>query len=558
MRYETGSAHALVRGGAVVVLPEPAGHALVETLWEQLGDDPGVVEVLQVLTGAFGSSLRTLPPFAVAVVDGRRVHVAVRGDMVVSLEQEDAGTLHVGGVDVTTWSERVVDDVLELVVRVGVRVPDVQPGRTLLGDVRTLPLGTGVVLVEAVGRELAPRPPAPVTVPPSAAEPPVVPVPDAPPEPTSASEETIAPEREPSATEPPVGADVPLAPLDTAPDLDDRARDEAAADDDYAHLWGSTVMRTVEDAAIRVDDSEAPDEDESSSAPASAPAGTQVPVPPVPAPGPDTAAPAPPSGAAAPAPPSPDALIAGVPREWTGATPAAALRASTVGPDGASAAAEGTGEDDDGTDHDGHTVLSSAIADLRAAASQDAVPDPTGPAPAEALPEPSAPPMPPVATFSVPPEPGQVQILARTCPQGHANPPSRDTCKVCDEALEGDAQLTVRPPLGRAVVSTGQSIDLDRAVVVGRRPRTPRDQAAEMPRLVTVPSPQQDVSRSHVEISLEGWHVLVADMATTNGTTLLRPGQPPRRLHPSEPVLVVDGDVVDLGDGATLTFEGIW
>ncbi len=61
-----------------------------------------------------------------------------------------------------------------------------------------------------------------------------------------------------------------------------------------------------------------------------------------------------------------------------------------------------------------------------------------------------------------------------------------------------------------------------------------------------------------MEVRLEGWHVLVSDMATTNGTTLLRPGQPPRRLHPGEGVLVADGDVVDLGDGVTLGFEEIW
>ncbi|MGO1287453.1 MAG: FHA domain-containing protein, partial [Cellulosimicrobium funkei] len=235
-------------------------------------------------------------------------------------------------------------------------------------------------------------------------------------------------------------------------------------------------------------------------------------------------------------PPAPDGLIAGVPREWTGATPAAAHRAATVTPDDEPAPVAGL-------DHDGHTVLSSAIADLRAAAQEPAVED--------------APVPPPVPSFSPPPAPGQQQILARTCPEGHANPPSRDTCAVCDAPLDGDAELAVRPPLGRVVVSTGQTLDLDRPVVVGRRPRSPRTQAAELPRLVTVPSPQQDISRSHLEITLEGWHVLVSDMATTNGTTLLRAGQPPRRLHPSEPVLVVDGDVADLGDGVTLRFEGI-
>jgi pSer/pThr/pTyr-binding forkhead associated (FHA) protein len=106
--------------------------------------------------------------------------------------------------------------------------------------------------------------------------------------------------------------------------------------------------------------------------------------------------------------------------------------------------------------------------------------------------------------------------------------------------------------------SGGEVVELDRTVVVGRRPRAPRTAGADGARLVTVDSPSQDISRSHVEVRLEGWHVLVSDMATTNGTTLLRPGQPPQRLHPGEAVLVADGDLVDLGDGVTLTFEEIW
>jgi hypothetical protein len=51
--------------------------------------------------------------------------------------------------------------------------------------------------------------------------------------------------------------------------------------------------------------------------------------------------------------------------------------------------------------------------------------------------------------------------------------------------------------------------------------------------------------------------VLVTDLATTNGTVLLRGGQEPVRLHPSEPTMVVSGDVLDLGDGVTVTFEDL-
>ncbi|WP_435738719.1 FHA domain-containing protein [Cellulosimicrobium sp. PMB13] len=561
----TGEARALVRGGAVVVLPAPVETDLVDQVWDQLGAAPGVVEVLQVLTGAFGSSLRTIPPFAVAVVADRRVHVAVRGALAVTLEVEGGDRVHVDGDDVTTWSERVVDDVVELLVRTGVARADAPAGEPLLGDRATWPLASAVVLADAVAWQLAERPAravepaeedepsAPDASVPSAS---VRAVPDVGTEgtahdaPRTGSSPTAS---QPQAASEPLGAlgatvavpEETMAPepdslglLDLpgpAPEPEDDApvtpEDPFPAADDYSHLWGSTVLRTVEDAAVRAQD----DADDEGEPPAASPspseqAGATVPPPPgdeaPPVPGPHET-------------PHADGLIAGVPREWTGATPAAAHRAATVTPDDA-ASPDGPG--DGGLDHDGHTVLSSAIADLRAAAQGTDAP----------------PPPPATPSFATPPAPGQQQILARTCAQGHANPPSRDTCAACGGALDGDAALAVRPPLGRLLVSTGQTVELDRGVVVGRRPRTPRTQAADLPRLVTVPSPQQDISRSHLEVTLEGWHVLVSDMATTNGTTLLRAGQPPRRLHPSEPVLVVDGDVVDLGDGVTLTFEGIW
>jgi hypothetical protein len=51
--------------------------------------------------------------------------------------------------------------------------------------------------------------------------------------------------------------------------------------------------------------------------------------------------------------------------------------------------------------------------------------------------------------------------------------------------------------------------------------------------------------------------VLLVDLGSTNGSTLLRPGQAPVRLHPHEATLAVAGDVVDLGDGVQLTFEDL-
>lgn len=110
----------------------------------------------------------------------------------------------------------------------------------------------------------------------------------------------------------------------------------------------------------------------------------------------------------------------------------------------------------------------------------------------------------------------------------------------------------MRPLLGDVDISTGGSFSLDRGAIIGRRPRVSRVSGTDVPQLITVPSPQQDISRSHVELLLEGWHVVALDLGTTNGTWLVRAGEEPLRLPPREGALLHDGDVLDLGDGVQL------
>ena len=128
-------------------------------------------------------------------------------------------------------------------------------------------------------------------------------------------------------------------------------------------------------------------------------------------------------------------------------------------------------------------------------------------------------------------------------------------------ALADDAATAVIPATsvvtGRVRVSTGQVVTLDRTVIIGRRPRSTRASGASLPHLIAVDSPQQDISRSHLEIRPEGDTVVVIDLHTTNGSTLLRPGADPMRLHPGEQTLVLSGDVVDLGDGVKVAFEDL-
>lgn len=110
-------------------------------------------------------------------------------------------------------------------------------------------------------------------------------------------------------------------------------------------------------------------------------------------------------------------------------------------------------------------------------------------------------------------------------------------------------------PVARIVLSTGLVVPLDRTVLLGRAPQVGRVSNADLPRLVTVPSSTQDVSRTHAEVRQEDEQVLVTDLASLNGVRVMRPGVAPRRLHPGEPTVVLPGDVVDLGDGATFRLE---
>jgi hypothetical protein len=146
---------------------------------------------------------------------------------------------------------------------------------------------------------------------------------------------------------------------------------------------------------------------------------------------------------------------------------------------------------------------------------------------------------------------------ARALREGAA-PPARSAPRggILDSVPEPLAPPRPAAP-GRLRLSTGQLVALDRTVVIGRRPRSTRVTGTDLPHLIAVESPEQDISRSHLEVRVEGDSILATDLHTTNGTTLRRAGAEPVRLHPGERNVVVPGDVLDLGDGITVTVEDI-
>ncbi|MCL2467654.1 MAG: FHA domain-containing protein [Micrococcales bacterium] len=110
-------------------------------------------------------------------------------------------------------------------------------------------------------------------------------------------------------------------------------------------------------------------------------------------------------------------------------------------------------------------------------------------------------------------------------------------------------------PAAQLVLNTGLIVALDRPVLLGRAPQAARVSSREMPRLVAVPSPQQDISRTHAEVRMDGADVLVTDLDSTNGVHVLRPGGGARRLRPGEPRVLALDETIDLGDGVTFVVE---
>ncbi|MFK0041769.1 FHA domain-containing protein [Paenarthrobacter sp. NPDC090517] len=568
-RYQQGDWFGVVRSGTVVLLGPDTPHALIDTVWESLASAPEAHEVLHEVTDAFGVSLSRIPPFG--IIDSKdALRVFLRGDLELVV-QTARGEESLTGRDVTTWTERRLADATSYSLRIGNKpapsagFPTAAEGLPPNGSpFNSLPLGEGVVLLVSIeasahaATEAASKPevrPATVsdetmigyteadlglTIAPghvvpasesstdelvapksSAANVPAVDV--AAPEQSAALEEA---ELEPASEADSEASEVPVHTSTTDPVLPSLENTT-----NYDHLWDKTVMRNIEDAAVRTDEG-CDEHDSPASATPDAPPATEPvsPAPESPSPSPaaeaasglidsvpwlrgGTSTPEPGSDQQS-APPTPlPGPAAQVPAAWSSAPAAMAA--------------------DEDSDHDGQTIMKSSLPTEDKAVAEAAERR--------------------VETSAV----NGPSVLARMCSQGHANPPTYPQCSVCGVAVSGDAVHVPRPRLGRMRLSTGELIDLDQSLIIGRQPSVSRVQGGTMPRLVQVDSPGGDISRSHVEVRLEGWHVMLCDLKATNGTVLIREGQAPRRLAQNEMAILLDGDIAELGDNISLRFEEI-
>lgn len=470
VNYRPGTWNALIRDGALLVLPPTVDAALIADAWNGFDGIRELGALVDLLTVRSGGSLASLPDFAAVVADGQDVRVAVRGVPEIVVETAD-GQTRIIGTDLTTWSERLVrgaarvdvvvesaDDVELPVVGGVVRAAAVSLDPT--GD--SAGISAGVSAVDSAATSTDSVAPAPFAAEPAAAAPPAAePAGGVPPvvAPAVVAPAVVAPVP-PAVGLPSVGAVPavpPVPPVASLAPADDSEGESPQDEPDF----GDTLL--PEDDDREADLAERPGDDE----PADADGQGDI---------------------------DEFEMLFGQTIHRPASEPASTdANAGAADPFAASAADADAGL---AGDHDGATISAAEARALR----KDA--PPVSPdAPTEALP-----------------------------------------------VVSGG---------GRIRVSTGQVVTLDRTVIIGRRPRSTRASGANLPHLVAVESPQQDISRSHLEVRPEGDTVVVIDLHTTNGSTLLRAGSDPMRLHPGEQTIVVSGDVVDLGDGVTVAFEDL-
>lgn len=114
----------------------------------------------------------------------------------------------------------------------------------------------------------------------------------------------------------------------------------------------------------------------------------------------------------------------------------------------------------------------------------------------------------------------------------------------------------VSRPVASLVFSTGDVVAVDRTVLVGRAPEARRFASHDQPHVVTVSSPHQEISSTHLEIrpgaGADHGSAIVTDLGSTNGTVLAQPGLEPEDLKAGIAVSLIPGAVLDLGDGVTI------
>jgi resuscitation-promoting factor RpfA len=127
-----------------------------------------------------------------------------------------------------------------------------------------------------------------------------------------------------------------------------------------------------------------------------------------------------------------------------------------------------------------------------------------------------------------------------------------------DEDNESGSADMTSTIVGVLSFSNGTRLDVDRAVLIGRNPKVAGAVDGPLPHILKFEGPGQGLSRTHAEIRIEGGDMVLEDLQSTNGTEVELPGEPRRRLHGGDPVVIVPGTLIDFGDELHCTVESAW
>lgn len=140
-------------------------------------------------------------------------------------------------------------------------------------------------------------------------------------------------------------------------------------------------------------------------------------------------------------------------------------------------------------------------------------------------------------------------VPARRCTRGHSNPPHAAQCRMCGDLIGPSSvvEQVDQPVLARVVLPDGAAVDLDRTIVLGRRPEVAAARAEPGASIVAMTAPAE-VSRTHLVLRAEGWSMTATDCASRGRTVLASPGEcDPVVLEPWVPHEVTVGDTLYLG-----------
>ena len=534
-RWVPGDILVAVGDGGVLALDGSA--QAMEAMWTELGEHRCLGDLLKSLSRLHDNEVFTLPDFLMMAIDGQELRVAARGRFCLHLDTAD-GECSFSASEVVVWEEsryeRVNQCILELTPATGhpagpEGLDEFLPLRSGIVRASQLHIGFGdhqlplssPAHTGAHGGQGAPQP--------SAAQ-----------EILQQAQADGAPERD----DPPPSSSLPArqeqgkAAYQSRPDpgqtlepqsmgpMDSAGSPQGTGAGDPAAVLGPNDVPAAEAAAPQAHGQQAQDDKAGRLVERTMMQGAEAAV------GPASSQDMDPLARLAAGPGRHRASPLGESASGRHSSQAAEpLPAQRQAPDGGADAASPNGSAPSGAQgkHDGRTVSAVGLHAARnALGGQTGLDEPSGTGPS---------------------------VMAVFCEAGHPNPVHASSCRECDSTITSRTGQVERPVLGVLRVSSGATAILDTDVIIGRLPQGTSSTAAQRPRLLTVPSPGKAISKTHCAVRVEGWDMRVEDLGSTNGTFLLRAGEEPRRVPEHQQLLLRAGDIIDIGDGTTLTVE---